>query len=305
MLLFSGSSNQPLAEKIAEELKISLAACETVRFADGEVRVRMVENVKDQVCAVLQSLSPPVDSNLMELCQFGQLLKKAGAKKIVAVVPYLGYARQDKAHREGEAVSSAIVAKIIETFGFTDVITLDLHSVEVVNFYKIPTLSLSALETFAQFIDSHRDDFGGGDLVIAAPDEGARNKAEELAKILEVDWAIFKKERDLEKPDEIKPKMTGQGEIKGKEVIIIDDIVSTGGTAITCSQKCLGMGAFHVFLMATHAVFTRGEPQFWQNSPLEKIYISDSILVPKTKMFDKLEFISVAPLLAKNLLNFL
>ncbi len=307
MKLFAGSSNVPLAEKIAGELRVNLTSSETVRFADGEVRVRIVEEVQDENCVVVQSASIPADTNLMELYQFGDLLKRKKAKKIIAVIPYLAYARQDKAHREGEAVTARLVAKMIEGSGFTDIILLDLHSENVVNFYKIPTIHLSATDTLAQYIDEKRDDFGGDDLVIVAPDEGGKQRAEELAKILDAALATFKKERPLDKTDVVgKENMSlSEGEVHEKEAIILDDLVATGSTALNTANLVLQKGAFRVYLMATHAVFARAEPSFWQNSPFEKIIVSDSIFVPKHKQFAKLEVVSVAPLIAKNLQNLL
>lgn len=294
-----------MAEKIAAELKTPLANSETVRFADGEVRVRILENVADQVCVIVQSTSTPGDANLMELYQFGDLLKKGKAKKIIAVVPYLAYSRQDKAHREGEEISARLVARMLEFNGITDIVLLDLHSQAVVNFFKIPTINLSAIETMAQYIDGHRDDFGSDDLVIVAPDEGAKTKAEELARILEVDAAYLKKDRPLNETDVIPGSnlVLQEGTVKNKEAIIIDDMISTGGTSVTAANLILQNGAYHVFLMATHAVLSRGEPSFWQNSPFEKIFVTDSIFVPKYKQFEKLQVISVAPVIAKSLQN--
>lgn len=296
-----------MAEKIADELKAKLANSEVVKFADSEVRVRILEEVKDQVCVVVQSTSTPSDVNLMELYQFGDLLKKGKAKKIIAVVPYLAYCRQDKAHREGEAVSAKLVAKMIQFSGYTDIVVLDLHSEDVVNFFTIPTIHLSATETLSKYIDEKRDDFGASDLVIVAPDDGAKAKAEELAKILEVDVSVLKKERPLNQTDVIETKniVLAFGKVREKEAIIIDDLISTGSTALSAADLVLKNGAFHAYLMATHAVFSKTDPAFWQNSPLEKVFVTDSIFVPKEKQFKKLEIISVASLIAKNLLNLL
>lgn len=304
MLLFSGSSNQPLAEKIADELKTKLANCEVVRFADGEVRVRILDNVQDQVCIVVQSTSTPADANLMELYQFGDLLKKGKAKKIIAVIPYLAYARQHKARRQGEAVSVSLVAKFIKSTGFSDVLLLEVHDEEVLNFFQIPVINISAEETIARFIDSHRDDFGGADLVFVAPDKGRKKQAEELAGIIETDFAVINKNRLLDSTDMVNSS-TVQGEVKEKEAIIVDDVISTGSTVLEAANIVLKNGALHVYLIVTHAVFSRGEPSFWQNSPFEKIYVTDSIFVPKYKQFEKLEVISVAPLIAKSLGNLL
>lgn len=304
MLLFSGSSNQPLAKKIADNLGQNLSPCEITRFADQEVRVRILTELKDEHVVVVQSLSRPSDSNLMELCQFSEIAKRYKAKKITAVIPYLSYARQHKANREGEAISIKLVANFLKTAGFEEVILLNVHHEEAVNYFTVPTLHLSSLETFAQHIDGHRDDFGGSDLIIVAPDAGRRNDAQRLAEILEVEFAEIKKLRTLEENDLIVSCELMGGVVKEKEVIIYDDMVSTGSTAISAAQCCLGQGSLRVFLLATHAVLSRGEPSVWQNSPFEKIIVSDSIAIPKEKIFPKLEVVTIAPLIAKQLRNF-
>ncbi|MBI3980431.1 ribose-phosphate pyrophosphokinase [Candidatus Microgenomates bacterium] len=304
MLLFSGSSNRPLAEKIASELSLSLSPCEVTRFADQEVRVRILTEVKGEHVIVIQSLSTHPDSNLMELGEFGEVLKREKAKKITAVIPYLSYARQHKAHRPGEAVSSKLVANFIKNSGFHEVITVGVHHEEALNFFSIPTLHLSVLEMFAKYVDKHRDDFGGADLIVVAPDMGRKVDAETLAGLLEVESAQIKKIRPLSEKDTIVSCELLGGSVKEKEILIYDDLVSTGSTAITAAQCCLGQGAFHAYLLATHAVLSRGSPAVWQNSPFEKIIVTDTIDIPKEKLFPKLEVISVTPLIAKELRNF-
>jgi len=304
MLIFSGSSNLPLVEKIADELKISLASCEIVRFADGEVRVRILDDVKNQHMVVVQSLSQPGDSNLIELCQFAEIGKRKRARKITAVIPYLAYARQHRAHREGETIAVKLVANFLKNAGFNEVILLDLHEEEVLKHFKIPTLHLSAIDTFSEYIDNHRDDFGGDDLIIVAPDRGRQKAAENLASYLEVKSAVVEKTRSLEQADTVNNCYL-IGDVKDKEVIIYDDMISTGSTILTAADCCLNQGAFQANLMATHGVFSQMDKNFWQNSKVEKIFVTDSILVPENKRFDKLEIISIAPLIAKNLRNFI
>ncbi len=292
-----------MAEKIATELNISLAPSEVVRFSDGEVRVRVLEDVKDAHVAVVQSLSQPGDSNLMELCQFGEIIKRMGAKKITAVIPYLSYARQHKAHRTGEAVSVKLVANFIKASGFMDVILMDLHEPEALNYFKIPAEHLTSLETFARFIDEKRDDFGGDDLVIIAPDHGRKGAVENLAGILEVKHGVVEKTRPLDQTDIVTESKLTQN-VKDMDVVIFDDMISTGTTAINAAVTCKDQGAFKVSLMATHAVFSRDDMSYWKDAPVDKVYVSDSVQVSEKKRFEKLEIISLAPLIAKNLQNF-
>lgn len=302
MLLFTGTSNQQLAEKLSDELKIKISPSEIIRFADREVRVRILQSVKGEHIFVLQSLSQLGDANLMELCQFAEIAKREKAKKITAVIPYLAYARQHRAHRQGEAISVKLVADFLKVSGFDEVILLDLHEEEVLKYFKIPTIHLSAVEIFAQYIDANREDFGGDDLVIVAPDEGRAEQAKNLAKYLEVEFAVAKKKRKLDVPDTLSDYVL-LGDVKAKDVVIFDDMISTGSTALHAAEICLQKGSLKVNFIATHAVLAKGEADYWEKSPFEKIYVSDSIFVPENKQFAKLQIVSIAPLVAKQLQN--
>lgn len=303
MLIFSGSSNQPLAEEIALNLKLNLAPSETVSFADGEVRVRILTDVKDQHVVVVQSLSKPGDTNLMELCQFVQILKREGAKKITAVIPYLAYARQHKAHRAGEAVSVSLVAAFLKTSGVNDCILLDIHEQDALKYFRMPVLHLSASDIFSRYIDGHRDDFGGGDIVIVAPDKGRRMEAENLASDLETGYAVIEKQRHPDRTDTVDHNKL-IGNVKNKEVVIFDDLISTGRTAIMAGERCLENGAFHVYLAATHGVFAKDDNSFWDSSAIDGVYVTDSINIPPEKRFNKLQIVSVSSLIAKELQNY-
>ena len=288
MKLFSGSSNKSLAEEIASDLHLLISPSETVRFADGEVRVRISDDVKDQHVILVQSLSQPGDSNLMELCQFAQVLKKEKAGKITAIIPYLSYARQHKAHRAGEAVSVALVASFLKTSGISECVLLDIHEQDALNYFKMPVLHLSASDIFAEYIDSHRDDFGEDNLVIVAPDKGRKLEAENLASDLEAGFAVIDKLRHLDKTDEIDHNVL-TGEVKNKEAVIFDDMISTGATAISAAEKCKENGAFHAYLLATHGVFSKTDNSHWENSAVDRVFVSNSIQIPAEKRYNKLE----------------
>jgi ribose-phosphate pyrophosphokinase len=303
MLLFSGSSNRPLTEKIADELKIAIANSETIRFADGEVRVRIMEEINDQHVAIVQSFSYHPDSNIMELCEFAEVCRRGKAKKITAVVPYLAYSRQHRAHRAGETISVKLVADFMKASGVSDCIVVDLHEEEVVNFFKIPVQNLSATPVFAEYIDKNREDFGNDNLVIISPDKGRILEANNLAQTLEVEVAYLDKNRPLDDLDVISSH-TLKSEIKNKDAIIYDDMISTGSTAASAAKTCIDSGAFRVNLIATHALFSRFDAIFWQKAPIDRIVVSDSIAVPQEKIFPKLEIVSLAAMIAKNLANF-
>lgn len=303
MIIFSGSSNQPLTEEIAGILKLNVSPSEVVRFADGEVRVRITDDLKDQHAVIVQSLSTPCDSNLMEICQFAHIAKREKAKKVTAVIPYLAYARQHKAHREGEAISVKLVADFLKTSGVDECILLDIHEENAVRFFKMPTVHLSASDIFAEYIDAHREDFGEDNLIIIAPDKGRRSEAENLAGDLEVGFAVIDKVRFLDRTDEI-DKNELNGDVNQKEALIFDDMISTGRTAIKAAEVCLKGGAFHAYLIASHGVFSINDPSIWDKAPIEKVFVTNSINIPLNKRFPKLETVSVAPLIAKTLQNY-
>lgn len=303
MLLFSGSSNILLTDKVAGELNTRVAQSETVRFADSEVRVRVLEEARKEHCVVVQSLAKSPDLFLMEMCQFAEVLKREKAAKITAVIPYLSYSRQHRVNRKGESISVKLVASFIKTAGFDDCILLDVHDEEVLNYFKIPVQHLSAVELFAEYIDQKREEFGGADLVVVSADEGRIGFAQNLASILEVGFAFVQKERSLEQTDLIMSNKL-QSEVKNKEVIIVDDIVSTGATVLQAAKECLEKSAFHVSLVATHGVFSTGENVLLNESVFNKIAVTDSIDQGSKNIFEKLDIVTIAPLIARSLLNF-
>ena len=297
MKIFSGSSNKPLAEKIAQILKRELSELEIHVFPDEEKRIRVVERVVDEDCVAVQSTSTNADKNYMELFFIVDALKRSGAKMVTAVIPYLGYQRQDHVFRTGEGVSLEVVIKMLEAVGVDKVITFDLHSVRIPELFSIRVLHLSALSIFAKTIkDKGWDD---NNTVLVSPDMGGIRRIKELSEMLgDLPYAAIEKDRDLVTGEISMGKM--RGEVK-KRVIIADDMISTGRT-IAAAARLLGKkGAREILVVATHPVFSENASKILQQSIVEKIFVTDTIEVPKEKLFPKLSVLSVADMIAKKI----
>ena len=305
--IFAGTASFALAKKVAQKLSVGLGKAEIVRFADGECRARVEEELGREMVFVIQTLCPPVDENLIELCLLGDALKRNGAQKLVAIVPYLGYARQDIAHRKGECISASVVARIIEDVGFEKIITFDVHSSKALAFFKIPTENLSA---FAALTEAVRLALGLSlkeqekqkkekllDFAVVAPDTAAISRAKKLAKELGTTVVVIEKDRDLLTG---KLKIKGvKGEIVGRKLVICDDMVTSGGTLILAAEFLKRQRAAKILACAVHPLLVKNAKQDLQMSVIEKVIVTDAIPVPNEKMFKKLEIVTVAPLIAQ------
>ncbi len=293
--IFSGTANQPLAEKVAKILGKSLDKIEIVRFADSEVRVRIEEEVGGKTCFVIASLSNPVDTHLVEFCLIVDALKQNEAGKIIAVIPYFGYARQDKAHRPGEGVSARVMARLIEAVGVNKIITVDLHSDAVGSFFNVPVTQLFGLEIFLPEIAKMKNG-----LVVVAPDAGGAKRAQKFAEEIDVPLVLIEKRRNLDKIHTI-DSLKIIGDVKEKKCIIVDDVIVGGGTSVGAAELLKREGASEVIVCATHADFVEGTKEKLTNSEIDKIYVSDSILVSPENYFSKLKIVSVSKILAKEI----
>ena len=305
MKIFSGGSNKPLALRIAEKLETDLSPLEIHIFPDGEKRVRVLENVVDEDCIVVQPTSPEPDKNYMELFFIVDALRRSGAKKITAVIPYLGYQRQDHIFREGEAVSLEVVATLLKWGGVDEIIAFDLHSIKIPQIFKIKLTHLSALPIFAKEIKKM---FGDANytldakrypLTLVSPDMGGKRRIMLLSEMLGgMPFAVIEKNRDLQSG---KITMTGiSGDVK-ENTIIVDDMISTGGTIVTAANLLKSKGARNIYVFATHGVFSEDAPKILGNSILKKVYVTDTINIPKEKQFEKLKVLSVSELIANQL----
>lgn len=289
--LFSGSSNPHLASAIAGEVGVTLGNIEITRFIDNECRVRVVEDVAGKTAYVIQSLSAVADQHLVETCLIGQALRALGAKERTLVMPFLGYSKQDKAFRKGEAVSAQLVAKFIESAGFSAVITMDLHSEKLIPMFHIPVTEVTSHELLAKALPQIT-----GSTVVVSPDKGGKSRSERFAKNVGLSVVYLEKERNLESGMVTIKSISG--DVRHRDVIIFDDIINTGETAIRTSEFLKMKEANTVYFLATHAVLAGDAPKKLEESSIDKIIVTDTVAVSEEKKFDKLTIVSVAPIFA-------
>ena len=298
MKIFSGSSNKPLAKKIAHVMGTDLSPIEVFVFPDGEKRIQIQERVVDENCVVVQATSAPVDQNFMELFFIVDGLKRSGAKSITAVVPYLGYQRQDHVFRDGEAVSLDVVVHALEGAGATKVITLDLHSIKIPEVFTVPVGHLSALNLFA---DKFRE-FGDG--VLVSPDMGGLRRISKMSELLDgMPWVATVKDRDLNTGEIVISKMEGDLSKIKDTVFIVDDMIASGKTIVEAAKLLHKYDVQKMYVFATHPVFTDEAKDLLDNSFVDKVFVTDSVFVPEEKHFSKLEILSVAEMIAADIKN--
>lgn len=292
MLIFSGNSNKPLAEKIVGNLGFKLGNLEITTFPDNENRVRVIDNVLGQDCVVIQSTGISPNLYYIELFFILDSLKRSGAKSITLVIPYLGYQRQDHIFREGEAVSLEVIIKILENLGVSKVISLDLHSVKIPELFHVPITHLSALSLFAEEIKKMNQK----ELILVSPDMGGIARIEKLSKLCgDLPFVSIVKDRDLDSGNIRSTKINGK---LRRIALIIDDVISTGETLIAAANLLQEEGAKEVYAFSTHGIFADSASENLQNSVIKKVIVSDTIEFPKNKKFDKLEIISVSNLIS-------
>lgn len=292
-ILFSGSSNVPLAKAVAKELGVSLGKVDLTRFADGELRPWIQEDVRDKTVFVLESFSYPMDEHIIEMVLMGDAIRRSAPKTMIAVVPYLGYSRQDKQHRVGEPVSARIIAKMLEVSKYREVISVDLHNDAIVGFFQVPVQHLSAIALLAEKIK----DLKLSDVVVVAPDVGGVKRARNFSYLLDVPIVVMEKRRFWDRYDTTE---TFQiiGDVSGKTAVIVDDIISTGGTIVQSAKSLKEAGCNNVYVCSTHGILAGEAIGKLQHAPIEKVILTDAIEIPKDKHFAKLEIVSVAGILA-------
>lgn len=297
--LVAGNSNKPLADAIAAYLKLPLTKGQVKRFADLEIFVEIQENVRGQDVFVLQSTSFPANDNLMELLILIDALKRSSARRVTAVVPYFGYARQDRKPGPRTPISAKLVANLIERAGADRVLTLDLHAGQIQGFFDIPTDNLFAAPVMTRDIE---ENYGKtNDVVVVSPDVGGVVRARALAKRINAPIAICDKRRERAGESEV---MNVIGDVEGKRCILIDDIVDSGGTLCNAAEALLKNGATEASAYITHAVLSGGAVNRIQNSRLKSLVISDSILPTEAvKAAKNIRVISIAPLIGEAILR--
>lgn len=297
MKLFSGSSNKALAEKVAQELGLKLSPVEIFIFPDGERRIQLQENVVNEDVVIVQPTTPPVDTSYFELFLLSDAAKRNGARSVTAVVPYLGYQRQDHVFRDGEAVSLEVIVNTMQSVHINKVIAFDLHSIKIPEVFSIPMVHLSALPIFAEEIKKQK--WAGLDTVLVTPDMGGIRRIELISHLLsDMPYACIEKNRDL---------ATGKVEAAGIEgevthrMLIVDDMISSGGTIIKAAELLKSKGAKEIIVFVTHAIFSKDAPDILQNSAVDKVYVTDSVFVPEEKRFPKLQILSLSQSIAEAL----
>jgi ribose-phosphate pyrophosphokinase len=303
--IFSGTANRPLAESIAKHLGLSLSPAEVIRFDNSEVRVRVECEVRDEVCVVIQSTSNPTDTNLMELFLFCDALMREEAKKVIVVMPYLGYARQNIQHRSGEAVSVNVVIRLLEALGVSRIVTCDLHDEGSKGIFSIPFTHTSTLAALAETVKNYiGHDVSPEHVAIVSPDQGGIERARTFGSAFfgndSFDLTVVEKSRNQ---DVIHTSRAVQvfGETAGKTVIIVDDVTTSGGTLIHAAEACIAKGATRAVAAIAHHDLGSSAPAKIQDSPLEKLFSTNTIALDPTLAFDKLQEVDISATLAQTL----
>jgi len=288
--IFSGQATSYLAASIAEAYGIPLGAVSAQRFSDGEIQTSIEETVRGKDVIIVQSTFPPAD-NLMELLLMVDAAKRASAKRIVAVIPYFGYARQDRKDKPRVAIGAKLVANLLTAAGVDRVITMDLHADQIQGFFEVPVDHLFASTIFIPYLESIRTD----DLVIATPDTGGTKRANAYAKHLQCDLAICYKQRKVANQIE---SMTVIGDVKGKDVVLIDDMCDIVGTLTKAAEMMISEGARSVRAICTHPVLSGPAYERIDNSLLTEIIVTNSIPLRDDKPTGKIKVLDIAPMFA-------
>lgn len=292
--LFSLNSNKPLAEKVATELGVELGNLKIAHFSDGEIIVNIEESIRGDHVYVLQSTSYPVSDNLMELLIMIDALRRASAKTVNVVMPYYGYARQDRKARPREPITAKLVANMLQGAGADRVLALDLHAPQIQGFFDIPVDHLMGAPLLANYFIENN--LYGEDVVVVSPDHGGVTRARSLAEFLKVPIAIIDKRRPKANVAEV---MSIIGEVEGKICIMIDDMIDTAGTIVQGAQALKDRGAKEVYACCTHAIFSGPAKDRLEDSAIKKVIVTDSILLPEERIPKNMESVSISKLLAE------
>jgi ribose-phosphate pyrophosphokinase len=293
MKIVACNSNRPLAEAMAATLNLPLTRAAVRRFADMEVFVEIHENVRGEDVFVVQSTSYPANDNLMELLITLDALRRSSARRVTAVIPYFGYARQDRKTAPRTPISAKLVANLITEAGANRVLTMDLHAAQIQGFFDIPVDNLYAEPLFTRDI---RERFDGRDIIIVSPDVGGVLRARAIATRLNRDLAIIDKRRERAGHSEV---MNVIGDVQGRDCILVDDLVDSGGTLCNAAEALLGAGARSASVYTTHGVLSGGAVARIASSPIETVTITDSIPATEAvRLAHNIRQITVAPLMA-------
>lgn len=305
MKLFSGTGNVKLSQEVSQLLNIPLSKAEIIRFANSEVKVSINESVKNEICVIIQPTANPTDTNIMELFFFADALKRNEAKKVVGVIPYFGYARQNIQHQIGECVSANVIVRFLEAIGFSKIYTIDLHDEATEGVFSIPFKNLSALPLLAEKIKKEfKNELNS--IKIVSPDQGGIERARKFSTFLfnaEQSIAVIEKIRDLNKPH-ISHSVALYGDVKNKIVILVDDILTSGRTLVNAAELCAKKGAKKIYAAIVHHDLSLNAYQFLNHSIIERIYTTNTIELKKENQCSKLQEVSIAAIIANELKQF-
>lgn len=292
--IFALSSNVPLAQKIAEEVGVELGTVSSTQFSDGEIKINIEESIRGAHVYVIQSTSFPVNDHLMELLIMIDALKRASAKTINVVMPYYGYARQDRKAQSREPITAKLVANMLADAGADRVLALDLHAPQIQGFFDIPVDHLLGAPLLANyFLDS---EVLNQDVVVVSPDHGGVTRARKLAEFIHAPIAIIDKRRPKANVAEV---MNIIGDVKGKKAILIDDMIDTAGTITLGAQALLDAGAQEVYACCTHGVLSGPAIERLEKSVIKQVIVTDSIYLPEEKRSPKIVQVTVSQLIAE------
>ncbi|MBO0467445.1 ribose-phosphate diphosphokinase [Enterococcus plantarum] len=290
--IFSLNANRPLAEKIAEVVGTELGKSTVRQFSDGEIQINIEESIRGDHVFLVQSTNLPVNDNLMELLIMIDALKRASAKTINVVLPYYGYARQDRTAKPREPITAKLVANLLEEAGATRVLTLDLHTVQVQGFFDIPVDNLFTMPLFAH--NYREQQLTGDDIVVVSPKNSGVQRARSLSEYLDATLAIIDQ-------DEVDGVRSGYviGEVKGKTCILVDDILNSGSTMATAAKILKENGAKSIYACASHGLLSKGAKERLDASPIEQICVTDSVFISEDRKPDALSIVSCAELMGE------
>lgn len=298
MRIFTGNANPLLAQNIADCLGIPLGQILVSRFSDGEIRVQVGENARGLDVFIVQPTCAPVNENLMELLIMLDAFRRASVRRITCVVPYYGYARQDKKVKPREPITARLVANLLEVAGANRVLTVDLHAQQIQGFFNLPVDHLYAGPLIGEYLIE--SGLAHENCVVVSPDVAGTPRAKTLAEMLDAPFAIIAKRRP--EPNKVEV-MEVVGNVEGKTAIMIDDMVDTGGSLVQGAEALIERRATGVIACCTHPVLSGNAPERILNSPIRKLIVTDTIPVPPEKLNEKITVLSVAPLLAEAILR--
>jgi ribose-phosphate pyrophosphokinase len=295
-MVFSGRANPWLAEEVAAGLGITLVPAAAYDFANGEIYVRFEESVRGCDAFVIQSHSEPINQWIMEQLIMVDALKRASAKRITVVLPFYGYARQDKKHRGREPISARLLADLFRTAGADRLICVDLHTAQIQGFFDGPVDHLMAMPLLCDHVVER---YAGEDFTVVSPDAGRIKVAEQWSQRLGgAPLAFIHKTRDIERPNEVVANRV-VGLVEGRTCVLVDDMIDTGGTIVKAADALLAEGAAKVVVAVTHAVLSGPAVDRLKNSRIVEVVITNTLPVPDDRCFDKLTTLSIAPLISR------